>query len=725
VNDHRAPTLSVAAGRARRRRRPTGEPPPLPHHLQTSGLGWLIAALVLVALSTAVFAGGMRGPAVAVTVADDAAVRWLRGLHAPGLVAVLQGAARGASWPMMSVLVVALMLALLALRRFRHLIVWLIVSNVATLLAMSVLGPLTRRPRPFGVAIQTGWGGWALPSVQVTLLAAILVGILYTLVPEGRWRNTGKFIAAGLVALTAICRVALGAEAPTDVLVGVALGVTIPLLGFRLFTPSEVFPISYRRGRAAHLDVGGARGVAIRRGLRDQLGLNVEEVEPFGLAGSAGSTPLRIKVEGDPPTYLFGKLYARGHLRADRWYKLGRELLYGRLEDEKPFNTVRRLVQQEDYALHKLLLAGLPVARPYGFVELTPEREYLLVTELFDGATELGEAEVTDQIIDEGLGIIRKLWDAGLAHRDIKPANLLVRDGRMLLIDVAFAQSRPSPWRQAVDLANMMLCLALRSSAERVYRRALHQFNVQEITEAFAAARGLALPSQLRHLLRSQGRDLHAEFTRLLPTPPQPIRIQRWSVRRVGLWAAMAAVLAAVVLNPTVLFDNKVAVQTSLEIDSLGCDELEPLWLEAQAVPSAALVPCVRALPAGWKLADVAVNDGRSVLTLDHDRAGERALVVRLSATCDPSGAVEAPSPTEGVRHLQRTESSNGEFTATWYDQFPGGCVTSRLHLTTDPNGEFAAQAPHVLGFTTRAALGEALARRSGGRLRLDQGEAP
>ena len=56
-------------------------------------------------------------------------------------------------------------------------------------------------------------------------------------------------------------------------------------------------------------------------------------------------------VDGAPPRYLFGKLYARTHLRSDRWYKLGRELLYGRLEDEKPFNTVRRLVQQEDYAL--------------------------------------------------------------------------------------------------------------------------------------------------------------------------------------------------------------------------------------------------------------------------------------------------------------------------------------------------------------------------------------
>jgi hypothetical protein len=33
--------------RAWRRRRPTGEPPPLPRHLQTTGLGWLLAAVAL------------------------------------------------------------------------------------------------------------------------------------------------------------------------------------------------------------------------------------------------------------------------------------------------------------------------------------------------------------------------------------------------------------------------------------------------------------------------------------------------------------------------------------------------------------------------------------------------------------------------------------------------------------------------------------------------------
>jgi hypothetical protein len=110
----------------------------------------------------------------------------------------------------------------------------------------------------------------------------------------------------------------------------------------------------------------------------------------------------------------------------------------------------------------------------------------------------------------------------------------------MLLIDVAFIELRPTPWRQAVDLANMMLCLALRSSPELVYERALRLFSVQEISEGFAAARGLAMPSQLRRMLRAQGRDLHAQFVRLLPAPPQPIPIQRWSPRRIGLLAGVS-----------------------------------------------------------------------------------------------------------------------------------------------------------------------------------------
>ena len=211
--------------------------------------------------------------------------------------------------------------------------------------------------------------------------------------------------------------------------------------------------------------------------MQDQLGLTVVDSKPVGLAGSGGSTPLRLRIAGDPDTYLFGKLYAMNHVRADRWYKLGRTILYGNLEDETPFKSVRQLIQHEDYAMRLLGDAGLPTARSVGIVELTPDREYLLVTEFFDGAEEIGDAEVDDQIIDEGLALVRQLWNAGVAHRDIKPANLLVKDGHLHVIDVAFAQVRPSPWREAVDLANMMLVLAVRTDPERVYRarpRLLH-----------------------------------------------------------------------------------------------------------------------------------------------------------------------------------------------------------------------------------------------------------
>ncbi len=711
------------AVRSPRRRRPTGAPPPLPYRLQTSGVGWLVAAVVLVGLELAVFGRGLRGAAVAVTVADDAVVRWLGGLHAPGLEALWQGLANVGSWWTLMVLWIGLVLALVVLRRWRHLIVWLVAWQLGGLVTDAVVGRTAQRARPFGVDLRTSWGGWAMPSLQITVMTAILMAVLYTLVPEGRWRNTGKWVAAGLVALVGVARVALGTDAPSDVLLAVGIGVTIPLLLFRRFTPSEVFPVTYRRGRSAHLDVGGERGVAIRRGLEDQLGLLVEEVRPFGLAGSGGSTPLRITVKGEPPTYLFAKLYALGHLRADRWYKLGRELLYGRLEDEKPFNSVRRLVQQEDYALSLMQRAGLPSPTPYGFVELTPDREYLLVTEFFDGAVELGEASVDDQVIDDGLSIIRRLWDAGLAHRDVKPANLLVRDGHLLLIDVAFVEARPTPWRQAVDLANMMLCLALRSDAERVYRRALRQFSVDEITEGFAAARGLALPSQLRRLLRERGRDLHAEFIKLLPTPPRPIRIQRWSVRRVGLWAAIALLVVLASLNPTAVFDNQVAVRTPLNTGNLSCAHLEPLWLMAQSVPSASLVPCVPSQVPGWKVAEVAVNNGRSVIILDHDRAGKRAAVVRLAAGCDTAGTIATPSPTPLVQRYQRIDLATDAFGATWYDRFPGGCVTYRLHSTSDVEGSFAIELPGLLGFATRDGLREALRQRSDGRLHLDPRE--
>jgi tRNA A-37 threonylcarbamoyl transferase component Bud32/membrane-associated phospholipid phosphatase len=544
-------TVPEREGRvAGKRRRPSGEPPPLPRELGMSGRLWvglaacLITIVGLALVYEALGSGFDRWSA--------ALLRWLVSLRTGPITTLMGGIDRTLSSRVTTGIIrVGSLATLVVFRRWRHLFTFLF-SVVAVEAIGYQLSILVASPRPVGVAIIGSWRGFAFPSLPVATLGVTLIASAFALLPIGRPRWWGMWAAAGVLVLLGLARMYLALDYPSAVVAGVILGVGIPVVVFRLVTPDEVFPISYRRGRTAHLDVGGRRGDAIRKAIREQLGLTVLDVTPVGLEGSGGSTPLRLRVartSRDPERFLFAKLYAKSHVRADRSYKVGREILYGALEDEAPFQSVRRFVEYEDYTLLLLTRVGIPVPTPFGFVEITPEREYMIVMEFFEGAREIGDAEVDDDVINNGLRLVRQLWNAGLAHRDIKPANLMVRDGSVLLIDVFFVQVRPSPWRQAVDLANMMLVLAVKSDANRVYRRALAYFSEEEIAEAFAATRGVASPSQLRAVLKRDGRDLVSEFRAMAPDRSS-VAIQRWSVRRIvlGLLVVAVAVVAFAVV---------------------------------------------------------------------------------------------------------------------------------------------------------------------------------
>jgi membrane-associated phospholipid phosphatase/tRNA A-37 threonylcarbamoyl transferase component Bud32 len=591
-----------------RQRRPTGAPPPLPKKIGTTGILWLAAVLVIV-VSGVAWLHSATGPldrfdAPIIRVVTSVRVSWL-----DSLTSTLNSV--GSKWGLaiLGLLAVAITAVF---RRWRHLVVFL-VSLAVLEIVLPGLYIAAARPRPYSITAIGHWEGFSSPSQPVAALAAVLIAFIYMLVVPGRPRWYAKLAIVAILAGVALNRIYLGVDHPTDLAFAVILGVAIPVALFRAFTPSDVFPVRYgQRGKSAHLDVGGKRGEAIRRAMQEQLGFTILEMKLVGLEGSGGSTPLKLLVtdEEGVERSVFAKLYAKNHVRADRWYKLGRLMLYGRLEDETPFKTVRRFVEYEDYTLRLLGEYGFPTPAPLGIVEITPEGEYLIAMEFFDGAEEIGDVDIDATVIDEGLAMIRRMWDVGLAHRDIKPANLMVQDGHLRLIDVFFVQVRPSPWRQAVDLGNMMLVLALRSDAQTVYEKALGYFTPEEVSEAFAATRGVASPTQLRNFMKRDGRDLLEQFRALVPRR-RPVTIQRWSIRRIGMiFLTLIVVFAAGAFSLSLFFPSRGDVSTP------WCETNRTMILMAQAVPTAEQLPCIRSLPLGWSLAGATIVRGRATFEL-------------------------------------------------------------------------------------------------------------
>ena len=274
------------------RRRPTGAPPPLPRKLGTSGKVWLgLAGLLAVAL----LGFAMGGQPLLAARLETWVLRSIASLRADWLTPGMRVlGAVGNDWSK-TILGCGMLALLIIFRRWRHLFTFF-----ASLLVAGMLGTLVyllvRRPRPYGVTIIGDWTGFAAPSYPILTTAACLIGFTYSMVVPGRPREWAKLGTGVVIAVVAFARLYLAVDHPSDIVWAVVLGVAIPLAAFRWFTPNEAFPVTYRRGKTAHLDVTGRRGDAIRQAIADQLGLTVLEVKPVGLETSGGSTPLRLQI---------------------------------------------------------------------------------------------------------------------------------------------------------------------------------------------------------------------------------------------------------------------------------------------------------------------------------------------------------------------------------------------------------------------------------------------
>ena len=381
----------------------------------------------------------------------------------------------------------------------------------------------------------------------VAAFAVTSIGMAYTLVVPGRPRDLAKWVDRGRPRRASRLRACTWrSTSPTDAAFGAILGVAVALDRVPLVHAERGVPghVPARQGRAP------GRRRAPRRGdrhapSRTSSGSTVLEIKPVGLEGSGGSTPLRLTVVDAPTTSRTATCSRSSTRRTTSAPTAGTSSAArsctARSRTRRRSSRVRRFVEYEDYTLRLMHDAGSRPPKPYGIVEITPEREYMIVMEFFDGRRR-------DRRRRGRRRGDRRRPAAGPAACGTPGSRTATSSRRtswcatasVLLIDVFFVQVRPSPWRQAVDLANMMLVLALRTdAAARVRARARSTSRRTRSREAFAATRGVASPTQLRSMMKQDGRDLLGEFRALAPerrADPDPA-MERPPGRAHGRWS--------------------------------------------------------------------------------------------------------------------------------------------------------------------------------------------
>jgi hypothetical protein len=182
--------------------------------------------------------------------------------------------------------------------------------------------------------------------------------------------------------------------------------------------------------------------------------------------------------------------------------------------------------------------------------------------------------------------------------------------------------------------------------------------------------------------------------------------------------AALAAAVAPLLLSG--------CAAVNFGSEAVACaegDDGEPtngVILMAQSVPTATFVPCLEGMPVGWDFAGLDARSGSASFSLDSDRYGMPAIEIRLTASCDTTGATEIRSERPGMRRMEQISQVYPQFVGRRYYVFDGGCITVVFTLVGPDSSEPIAVATQGLGVVEREVLQELVREESAGRLELD-----
>lgn len=133
-------------------------------------------------------------------------------------------------------------------------------------------------------------------------------------------------------------------------------------------------------------------------------------------------------------------------------------------------------------------------------------------------------------------------------------------------------------------------------------------------------------------------------------------------------------------------------------------------WVQvAQSVPTAELVPCFKAIPEGWEVDRVTIDQDGTLIRFDSDRAGDASALFHFTDACDHDGAVYAPSQIRGADRFDRVESVTPSFRAQRFFEFEGGCMWWEFDFDEGATAGLSVELGERLEANTRSSLNESL----------------
>ncbi len=429
---------------------------------------------------------------------------------------------------------------LLVMRRFARLGRMLLagVVTVAGLVLMSKLVgsagfPLRPGRHHHGIAVPGLDNGRPRYGIGAVFPTTIDLGMIaaWMFIDRGHWASRWRRIGRVVLLVGAAAHLGVSFANPAMIVTTVAMAAAASSLVQLVLGAPNVRP------RA--LDVGTILG---------RLGYPVSSVEQFG--GFRGFAGFRVFL--DDGRQLFVKIVSRDSWAALLPVRLYRAARFRDVGQDRPFQSLRSIVEHEALCALKAHSDGVPTAR-LAVVSEFPLDAMMMAFDSrpFQSLRDLDPARRTPELLGSVWAIVDRLQRSHTVHRRLNADALFIDDdNNVVLVEFSSASLGVVGSALSTDVAEVLAATAAPLGAETAVRAAVAGVGPAAVAAALARLQPLALTPPTRAAVKAAGclDELRDEVQRVTGTDATPIaELERIKTRTIVTIVTVAIALATLV----------------------------------------------------------------------------------------------------------------------------------------------------------------------------------